>query len=62
VWKFMVAGTPYQRELGTLGWRRSEKGDKHVECNNLGGREMEPGSGTWNLVVLGTRRCMGFVR
>jgi len=37
----MVAGTPYQRELGTLGWRRSEKGGKQVECTSLGGREME---------------------
>jgi len=24
----MVAGTPSQRELGTLGWQRSEKRDK----------------------------------
>ena len=24
----MVAGTPCQRELGTLGWRRFEKGLK----------------------------------
>jgi len=37
----MVAGTPCQRELGTLGWRRSEKEDKQVECISLGGREME---------------------
>jgi len=37
----MVAGTPGQRELGTLGWRRSEMGDKQVECTSLGGREME---------------------
>jgi len=37
----MVAGTPCQRELGTLGWRRSEKADKQVECSSLGGREME---------------------
>jgi len=58
----MVAGTPCQRELGTLGWRRSEEGEKQVECNSLWGREMEPRSGTWNLAVLGTRRCMGFVR
>ena len=35
----MVAGTPCQ--LGTLGWRRSEEGDKQVECTSLGGREME---------------------
>ena len=37
----MVAGTPCQRELGTLGWQRSEKGDKQVECTSLGDREME---------------------
>jgi len=37
----MVAGTPCQRELGTLGWRRSEKGEKQVECTSLGGRELE---------------------
>jgi len=58
----MVAGTPCQRELGTFEWRRSEKGEKQVECASLGGREMEPRSGTGNLAVLGTRRCMGFVR
>jgi len=37
----MVIGTPRQREFGTLGWRRSEKGDKQVQCTSLGGREME---------------------
>ena len=37
----MVAGTPCQRELGTLEWRRIEKGDKQVECTRLGGRDME---------------------
>jgi len=37
----MVAGTLCQRELGTFGWRRSEKGEKQVECSSLGGREME---------------------
>jgi len=37
----MVVGTPCQRELGTLGWRRSEKGEKQVECATLGGREIE---------------------
>ena len=60
-WKFMVAGTPCQRELGTFGWRRSEKGEKQVECNSLGGRETESRSGTWNLAVLRTRRSTGFV-
>ena len=58
----MVAGTPCQRELGTLGWRRSEKGEKQVECTSLGGREMEQRAGTRNLAVLGTRWCTGFVR
>ena len=56
----MVAGTPCQREMGTLGWLRSEKRDKQVECTNLGDREIEPRSGTWNMAVLGTRRCMDF--
>jgi len=51
-----VEGTPCQRELGTLGWRRSEKGEKQVAFASLGGREMEPSSGTRNLAVLGTRR------
>jgi len=37
----MVAGTSCQRELGTLGWRRSEKGEKQVECTSVGGRELE---------------------
>jgi len=37
----MVAGTLCQRELGTLGWRGSEKRGKQVECTSLGGREME---------------------
>jgi len=37
----MVAYTPCQRELETLGWRRSEKGEKQVECASHGGREME---------------------
>ena len=37
----MVPGTPCQRELGTLGWRSSEKGDKEVGCTSLGGREIE---------------------
>ena len=54
----MVAGTPCQRELGTLGWQRSEKRDKQGECTSLGGREMQPRLGTWNLEVLRTRRCM----
>ena len=58
----MVADTPWQIELGTLGWRRSEMEESQVECTSLGDREMEPRSGTWNLAVLGTRRCMGFVR
>ena len=34
----MVAGTSCQRELGTLGWQRSEKGEKQVECTSLGGK------------------------
>jgi len=54
----MVAGTPCQRELGTLGCRRSEKGEKQVESTNLGGREMELRPGTWILTVLGTKWCM----
>jgi len=37
----MVAGTQCQRELGRLGWRRSEKGEKQGECSSLGSREME---------------------
>jgi len=37
----MVAGTPCQRELGTFWWRRSEKGEKQVECTSFGSREME---------------------
>jgi hypothetical protein len=37
----MVAGTLCQRELGTLGWRRSKKGEKQVECSSLGCREVE---------------------
>jgi len=32
----MVAGTPCQRELGTLVWQRSEKRDKQGECTSLG--------------------------
>jgi hypothetical protein len=32
---------PCQRELGTLGWRRSENGENQVKCTSLGGREME---------------------
>jgi len=47
----MVAGTPCQREMGTLGWRRSENGEKQVECTSLGRqgdgaevRHLEPGS------------------
>ena len=37
----MVAGTPCQTELGTLGWRRPGNGEKQVEFTSLGGREME---------------------
>jgi len=36
----MVAGTPCQRELGTLGFPRSEKGEKQVKCTSLGGGEL----------------------
>jgi len=32
----MVAGTPRQTELGTLGWQRSKKRDKQGECTSLG--------------------------
>jgi len=45
----MVADTPCQRELGTLGWRRSEKGEKRWGAPALGQRDgaevghLEPG-------------------
>ena len=57
----MVAGTACQRELGTLGWRRSEKGEKEVEFTSLGGRKMEVRADIWILAVLESRRCMGVV-
>ena len=58
----MVAGTPCQRELGTLGGGEDPK----RETNKWGAPALEAGrwrrSGSWNLAVLGPRRCMGFVR
>ena len=43
----MVAGTPCQRELGTLGWRRYENGEKQLEWGQGDGgeevRHLEPG-------------------
>jgi len=53
---------PMSKRTGDIGGRRSEKGEKQVECTSPGDREMEPRSGTWILAVLGSRRCMGFVR
>jgi len=44
---------PISKRTGTFGWRRSEKGEKQVQCTSLGGgemegvRHMEPG-GIWD--------------
>ena len=57
----MVAGTPYQRELGHLGGEDLKREKNKCSAQVLGAGRWR-GSGTWNLAVFGTRRCMGFVR
>jgi len=49
-WNFMVAGTPCQRELGTFGWRRSEKGEKNkwsAPALGAGRWSWDQALGTW---------------
>jgi hypothetical protein len=53
---------PMSKRTGDIGMARSAKRDKQGQCTSLGGRVTESRSGTWNLAVLGTRRCMRFVR
>ena len=57
----MVAGTPRQRELGTLGGKNPKREKNKWNAAALGAGRWRR-SGTWNLAVLGTRQCMGFVR
>ena len=49
------------KRTGDIGVAKIRKGRKQVQCTILGGREIEAIASTWNLAVLGTRRCMGFV-
>jgi len=45
----MVVGTPFQSELVTLGWRKSEKGEKQGSAPALGAGRFSRGQafGTW---------------
>jgi len=62
----MVDGTPYQRELGTLRWRRSAKGEKQGRAPALGqgdeadDRHLEPG-GIRDWTVYGIRSLNMFI-
>ena len=53
---------PMSKRTANIELAKIRKRRKTGGVHQPWGREMEPRSGTWNLVVLGTRWCMGFVR
>ena len=57
----MVAGTSCQRTWDTGGGEDPKSDTNKRSAPALGAGKWRR-SGTWNLAILGTRRCTGFVR